>query len=88
MSKPRLLELRIVEETGFQLEDIQLLNKSSRTIVQANVDDYRRIGYQQPRVGYLSVQNGDSVGSFGFKEEWHSIGHIIEFNFCAVLWMF
>ncbi|WP_306641640.1 GNAT family N-acetyltransferase [Sanyastnella coralliicola] len=67
MSKPSMIELRIIEETGFQHEDIQPLNESTRTIVQANVDYYQRIGYNQPWVGYLAVQNGEAVGSCGFK---------------------
>jgi RimJ/RimL family protein N-acetyltransferase len=60
------MELIPIKET---LEDNEefLNHPLCREILPMSVDYYKKIGYAAPWVGYFAQQNGELVGSAGFK---------------------
>lgn len=60
------MELIPIKETIEDNEEF-INHPRCREILQMSVDFYKKIGYTAPWVGYFAQQNGELVGSAGFK---------------------
>ena len=49
-------------------ENETLMTEASfREVVQVTVDFYKKVGFEEPWIGYLVEENGNLVGAAGFK---------------------
>lgn len=55
-----------IEEAG-KIPDEIALSDFLRSMVEATVDFYRRVGFVRPWIGYVAIQDGAPVGACAFK---------------------
>ena len=62
------MSIRLVEigQDGRSVEDLSLPDMA-RSVCEATAAMYPKTGFRQPWVGYLAVQDGQVVGTCGFK---------------------
>ena len=61
------MKLIEIAETGDLSAEIALDDNLNRTVVEATVDHYRRVGFDRPWIGYVAVKEDVPVGACGFK---------------------
>lgn len=61
------MKLIEIDEAGNLPDEIALDDHLNRTVIEATVDHYRRVGFVPPWSGYLAVEDAVPVGACGFK---------------------
>ena len=61
------MELIAITESGAPAKPLPSTPPIAAEVVLAMTQLYRAVGYEPPWIGYLVVENGDCVGTCGFK---------------------
>jgi [ribosomal protein S5]-alanine N-acetyltransferase len=67
MEEPMELELVAITQDGKLAKPMAFESPLAAETVEATTQLYRAVGYEPPWVGYLAFENGNCVGSCGFK---------------------
>jgi ribosomal-protein-alanine N-acetyltransferase len=61
------LDLIAITESGAPAKPLPSTPEMAAEVVQAMTQLYRAVGYEPPWIGYLAIENGECVGTCGFK---------------------
>ena len=61
------MELIAITESGELAKPAPSTPELVAEVVDATAQLYRAVGYEPPWIGYLAIENGDCVGTCGFK---------------------
>ena len=61
------MELIAITESGALAKPFPSTPEVAAEVVQAMTQLYRAVGYEPPWIGYLAIENGECVGTCGFK---------------------
>ncbi|MDX6498471.1 MAG: [ribosomal protein S5]-alanine N-acetyltransferase [Blastocatellia bacterium] len=61
------MELIAITESGAPAKPLPSTPEIAAEVVQAMTQLYRAVGYEPPWIGYLAIEDGECVGTCGFK---------------------
>ncbi len=61
------MELVAITESGEPAKPLPSTPEIAAEVVQAMTQLYSAVGYEPPWIGYLAIENGECVGTCGFK---------------------